>query len=313
MRNRCIADEVIRQIPRENLLSLVDYCATGLHYLASPIFLPDLNLPAKIAVFAVRSVSVESDLNIQVLEQEQVVTVVATPLPPNMRVQIWCRVDWIEIAHKLGWEPGFTPCMVAADIMRYLLRMIEGNERADAWQPQRDKRNTEFSPALQPITLNWRISELIKWVADFRVDTKADILLFHSEAKGYIDIFNEHPYPMFGMYCEHPVNNEIEVIPYILEGATPAAVAALQHWHDALQTADERRQAIPASTDTMPELSYSERKIKEAYDRIIEKGEFHPTDEAIANELPIGRKGEKLSRETVNRYRNKMRRRGVEV
>jgi len=235
MRDRCIADEVIRQIPRENLLSLVDHCATGLRYLASPIFLPDLNLPAQIAVFAVHSVSVESDLDMKVLEQEQVVTVIATPLPPNMRIQVWCRTDWPEIAHRLGWEPSFTPCEVGADIMRYLLRMIEGNERANAWQPQTGKLTVEFSPLLQVIVLNWRISELKRWVEDYRSDNNSDIMMFHSEAKGSIDIYDSSV--AVGMFCERPVNGAIELIPYIHKGATPAAVAKLQKWRDALQAA----------------------------------------------------------------------------
>ncbi len=237
MRDTCIADEVIRLIPRENLLSLVSYCAGGLHYQASPVFLEDLNLPARIAVHIVRSVRMLDDPDAQVREMAQVVTVIATPLPPNMRVQIWCRVDWFNTEYGRLFEPAFTPCEVGADIMRYLLRMIEGNERADAWQPLKGKLTTEFSPALQAITLNWRISELKRWVEDFRSDTNADILLFHSEAKGYIDIYNEYPRPMVGMRCERPVNSEIELIPYLLKGATPSAIAELQRWHDALTAA----------------------------------------------------------------------------
>lgn len=235
MRERCIAEEVIRQLPRENLLSLVSYCAEGLSYLASPIFFSDdLNVPAKIGVFAVRKEYPENGVHVRVMEQT--VTVIATPLPPVMRVQVWCRVDWPELQAQ-GFGPSFTPCEVGADIMRYLLRMVEGNERADAWQPLKGKLTTEFSPVLQEITLSWRISELKRWVEDFRSDTNADILLFHSGAKGYIDIYNEYPRPMVGMRCDRPVNGAIELIPYILEGATPSAIAELQRWHDALSAA----------------------------------------------------------------------------
>ena len=61
------------------------------------------------------------------------------------------------------------------------------------------------------------------------------------------------------------------------------------------------------------ELSYVEKKIKAAYDAVVARGDLHPTDEAIAARLPLGRKGQPYSRETVNRYRNKMRKRGIEV
>lgn len=241
MRDRCIADEVITQLPRENLLSLVSHCAEGLHYVASPVFLPDKNLPAQIAVFAVRTEFVGEEVKSKVREMQQVVTVVATPIPPNMRVQVWCRSDFFATEWGRRFEPAFTPCEVGADIMRYLLRMVEGIERADMWQPKRVAQTTELSPLLQPITLNWRISELKRWVEDFRSDTNADIMLFHSEAKGYIDIYNTRPHPLVGMLCERPVNGAIELIPYLIEGATPDGIATLQTWRDALEAAIDER------------------------------------------------------------------------
>ena len=247
MRDRCIADELIRQLPRDNLLSLVSHCAEGLRYVASPIFLSDPNLPAKIAVFAMRTEFVGTDIRSEIREYEQVVTVMATPVPPNMRVQIWCRVDWFATEWGRRFEPAFTPCEVAADIMRYLLRMVEGIDRAEAWQPRRVTETREFAPLLQPITLDWRISELVRWVEDYRSDTNSDIGLFHSQAKGSIDIYAS-PFTLVGMYCENPVNGAIEVIPYVLEGATPKAIAELQKWRDALEAAVSERQRSAAAT-----------------------------------------------------------------
>ncbi len=75
----------------------------------------------------------------------------------------------------------------------------------------------------------------------------------------------------------------------------------------------EGLQGITAMADTIPKLNYAEQKIKEVFDRIVAKGQLHPTDDAIAAQLPIGRKGQPYTRETVNRYRNKMRGRGIEV
>ena len=60
-------------------------------------------------------------------------------------------------------------------------------------------------------------------------------------------------------------------------------------------------------------LDYTERKIKDAYDRLVSEGQLSPTDEVLAARLPIGPRGKAYTRETVNRYRNKMRRRGIEV
>jgi hypothetical protein len=95
----------------------------------------------------------------------------------------------------------------------------------------------ELGNLLEPIILSWRVSELKRWVEDYRSDTNADILCFHSGAKGYIDIYNEYPRPLVGMGCEHPINGGIELIPYLLEGATPSAIAELRRWRDALEAA----------------------------------------------------------------------------
>ncbi len=61
------------------------------------------------------------------------------------------------------------------------------------------------------------------------------------------------------------------------------------------------------------ELSYPEMKIKAAYDQIVAEGYLYPTDETIAARLPLSRKGQPYTRETVNRYRGKMRKRGIDV
>lgn len=60
------------------------------------------------------------------------------------------------------------------------------------------------------------------------------------------------------------------------------------------------------------QLSYIEKKIKEAYDAFMANGDY-PTDEMIAGKIPRSRTGEQYSREEVNRKRNRMRRRGIEV
>lgn len=60
------------------------------------------------------------------------------------------------------------------------------------------------------------------------------------------------------------------------------------------------------------ELTYDEQKILKAYNALLEDG-LHPSDEAIAARLPLGRKGKPYSRETVNRKRQEMRKKGIQV
>jgi hypothetical protein len=94
----------------------------------------------------------------------------------------------------------------------------------------------ELGDLREPIVLRWRISELLRWVEDFRADNNSDIMAFHSPAKGSLDIYAES-FNLVGMRCEKPVNGAIELVPYILEGATPAAIAELRRWRDALEAA----------------------------------------------------------------------------
>lgn len=237
-----IANEVMRGAPHDTFLAIVTSCAEGMGYTACDISeafhrywlhngssIPSPGSPdsrPRIHIDLLEKVPVGDGL-IDLLKVGYIVT---TPLLPyDMRVKILCN--------DMGEHAGFLPSDVGAEIMRHLLRAIEGDEQADAWQPKRGKLTADFAPVLQSITLPWRISHLINWVADFRRDTNADILLYHSEAKGYIDIYNEYPHPMVGMRCDRPVNGAIELTPYILEGATPSAIAELQRWHDALKAA----------------------------------------------------------------------------
>ena len=88
----------------------------------------------------------------------------------------------------------------------------------------------------------------------------------------------------------------------------------------------ERRQSNSTETDNSEvvketsrfanndqiEMNFLEGKIKEIYDKYIDSSQI-PTDEMIAIKLPNSRKGQPYTRETVNRYRNKMRKRGIDV
>lgn len=168
---------------------------------------------------------------------------------------------------------------------------------------------TKFSHVLH---LPWRISELVRWGQDYREDNNSDLMVFHSPAKGSIDIYDSS-FGSVSLHCENPVNGAIELVPIIQEDATPSSVAELQRWCDALEAAAGQRLALAATTDPTHDLTYPERRIKRVYDQIVAEGQLHPTDEVIAARLPLGRKGQPYARETVNRYRVKMRKRGIEV
>lgn len=149
MTDKCIADEVIREIQRGTLFSLVTECAEGLGYsiqrayetaeerpmsnrfmIGNPsqaLLDRERHLRTRLALFAINKNELESTGTGTMV---QLGTVLATPIPPNMRVQVWCESDW----QGIGFDPGFTPCEVGAAIMRFLLRMVEGVERADAWR-----------------------------------------------------------------------------------------------------------------------------------------------------------------------------------
>lgn len=109
-------------------------------------------------------------------------------------------------------------------------------ERVLSYWSSPSTTTAEFGNPLKPIVLNWRVSELKRWFEDFRDDSNLRITIFHSEAKGDIDIY-EFPFTLVGIRCERPVNGTMELTPYILEGATPAAVAELQRWCTALEAA----------------------------------------------------------------------------
>lgn len=155
MTNKCIADEVIREIQRGTLISLITECAEGLGYSIQRTYetaeeqpisgrfmmgnpsqaLLDHNrhLQTRLVLFATDKKELESTGTGTMVGLG---TVIAIPIPPNMRVQVWCESDW----QGIGFDPGFTPCEVGAAIMRFLLRMVEGVERADAWRAPWEKQ-----------------------------------------------------------------------------------------------------------------------------------------------------------------------------
>jgi hypothetical protein len=59
-------------------------------------------------------------------------------------------------------------------------------------------------------------------------------------------------------------------------------------------------------------LDYMETKILQAC-KDLRAEKMFPTDDLIAARLPYGQKGQPYTRETVNRKRNKMRERGIDV
>jgi len=95
------------------------------------------------------------------------------------------------------------------------------------------------------------------------------------------------------------------VIAHYNKGHLPANIIPVHLSEDV----NEKRQ------DTSPQshkLKYVEQKIKAAYDEFL-KQKQSPTDEDIAAKLPLNSRGQPYVRETVNRYRNAMRKRGIEV
>lgn len=121
MDRRLIADELIRAIPIENLYSLIENGAAGLGKSTFKLPSDNAHLPVHISLFD----RVEAEDGADTFAETGMIVV--TPLPPNMRIQVYCDVG------RRG--NGFPPCQVAAEITRYLLRMVEGVERAEAWQP----------------------------------------------------------------------------------------------------------------------------------------------------------------------------------
>lgn len=76
---------------------------------------------------------------------------------------------------------------------------------------------------------------------------------------------------------------------------------------------ESKKEAFDNDEDeTNKALNYIEEKILAAFSKLRDEG-LHTSDEAIAAHLPESRKGQPYSRETVNRYRNNMRKRGFDV
>lgn len=68
----------------------------------------------------------------------------------------------------------------------------------------------------------------------------------------------------------------------------------------------------PGGGDGEQQLQYLEKKIYDAYHDYLKDG-IKPSDEEIAAKLPRSNKGKYYTRETVNRKRNHMRKRGIDV
>lgn len=227
MGSRCIADEVVKGIPLDNLFSLVNNGAGGLGYFAHLIPAANPQLPAKIALFEMRKI--EDDL----VNLPQVGTVVLIPLPPNVRVQIWCDTERQSV--------GFSPYEVGAAIMRYLLRMIEGIERADAWRSPWEKGNDVS--LLKPVYVNRRVSELSKLVENYRLDNNLLVGLTVLPSNGTILITQEWAggiqEALIGFDGEKLDGGQIRLTPYLNDVARglPAAVEDLRRLRSAIEGA----------------------------------------------------------------------------
>lgn len=304
---RLVADELITGITRDNVFSLVSQCVEGMGYTASRIFPNDVNGTSKIALFSKRALE---DFNQGTLAP-QLGTVITTPRPRDKgeRVTIYCMTDW----QATGFDPGFSPCEVGAAIMRYLLRMVEGVERAEAWRAPWEK-DAHIGDLSTPLTVTCRTSTLKELIDKYAIDNNLSVGLWQS-VTGTIQITQEWAGgvqgALIGFDGEKLEGGQIRLTPYLNDTARalPAAVKDLRR----LRAEIEAAASPPLLTEVTPALSYVEQRIKEIYDLIISNGELYPTDEAIAANLPLGRKGQPYTRETVNRYRVRMRGRGIVV
>ena len=167
MTNKCIADESITEIRRGTLISLVTECAEGLGYSVQRIYETAEERPISVR-FMLRNPSqadidhnrhLRTHLNLFATNKREMEStglgtmvglgaIVVTPIPPNMRVQIWCESDW----QGIGFDPGFSPCEVGAAIMRFLLRMVEGVERAEAWRAPWERQEVSVN-AMQQVDM----------------------------------------------------------------------------------------------------------------------------------------------------------------
>lgn len=178
----------------------------------------------------------------------------------------------------------------------------------------------ELNNPPEPIVINGRVSELDKRVKEYELDHNLGVGMIVYPSDGTIHITQEWAGgvqgAIIGFDGPKPDGGQIRLTPYLndVARALPAALEDLRRLRNAIEgAAAEHRQGLTATTETAVTLNYIEQKIKDAYDRIVSERELYPTDDAIAARLPIGRKGQPITRETVNRYRRKMRRRDIKV
>ncbi len=129
MTDKCIAEEELRGVTRDNVLALVSDCVEGMGYTTGRLFPDGSDGVSEIALFSrlmMESVAKDGTL----APALGVVTITTLGALPGVRVTIHCMVDW----QTTGYHPGFTPCEVGAAIIRFLLRMVEGVECANAWR-----------------------------------------------------------------------------------------------------------------------------------------------------------------------------------
>lgn len=120
MGRRLVGDEVLRAVPLETLVRWLENCAKGLGYAASYLTGSD---PYTIVLF--KKVDIGDGAK-QLIEAGHFIAS-SYGTKDEFRYRIYCE-DNIHYA-------GFPPCYVAAEIMRYLLRLLDQPERAAAWQP----------------------------------------------------------------------------------------------------------------------------------------------------------------------------------
>lgn len=147
---RRIANELVTGVTRENVWSLVRTCANGMGYEVSPVFPEDSKGTSRIILFNKKSLS-EQERNTLAPSLGKIV-ITPRDFDKSVRIRIYCVTDW----PKTGLDLSFTPCEVAAAIMRYLLRAVEGEERANdwraPWETEKDKveRNTTNAGQVAP-------------------------------------------------------------------------------------------------------------------------------------------------------------------
>ena len=176
--DRRIADEVLLGLTREDVFNLVSQFAEVVGYAAVRIFPDDPTQVAQIGLFSRRAMA---NPDIDTLTPELASVIIQPPTKDELaakiaqllairssggtvkpftetelerlggvRVKIRCRTDW----RQLPFDVGFPPCHIAADAMRYLLREVEGESRADAWEPL-PELGGEGTPSNLVVFLGW--------------------------------------------------------------------------------------------------------------------------------------------------------------